>query len=200
MLVEDWMSRKPQTARRSTPIAEAQRMLSKGRIRQLLVTNRGRLLGIVTDRDLRAAPDEAERVEDVMSFDPQTIDLEASVDDAAHLLRTWKINALPVMKGAKLVGIITTTDVLDAFVAFSGVAEPSYRVVIDPARRATVDSIEDVIAGTHTEVRWIRERRRNRAREVQARVVTRDIDAVVTALEAAGHNVNCTVTSPGQTG
>ena len=109
-------------------------MLSKNRIRQLPITERGRLLGVVTDRDLRSAPADAARVEDVMSFDPQTIDVLESVDAAAHLLRSWKVNALPVMRGARLVGILTTTDVLDAFVAFSGVAQPSYRLVVVPAK------------------------------------------------------------------
>lgn len=198
MLVEDWMSKKPLTARRTTSIAEAQRMLSKNRVRQLPVTERGRLLGIVTDRDLRAAPADAVRVEDVMSFDPQTIDHLESVDAAAHLLRSWKINALPVMRGAKLVGVLTTTDVLDAFVAFSGVAQPSYRLVVVPAKRSSVDSMAEIVKGTHSEVRWIRERRARGAREVQLRVATRDIEAVVTALEAAGHSVSCTVTSPAQ--
>ncbi len=197
MLVEDWMSKKPLTARRSTSIAEAQRVLAKNRFRQLPVTERGRLLGVVTDRDLRAAPEEAKRVEDVMSFDPQTIDVLESVDSAAQLLRSWKINGLPVMRGSKLVGMLTTTDVLDAFVAFSGVAEPSYRVVVIPAKRSKVDSLRHIIADTHAEVKWVRETRRNRSREVHVRVVTRDIDEVVTALEAAGHTVSCTVTSPG---
>ncbi len=196
MLVEDWMSKKPLTARRSTSIAEAQRVLAKNRIRQLPVTERGRLLGIVTDRDLRSAPAEAKRVEDVMSFDPQTIDELESVDSAAHLLRSWKINALPVTRKGKFIGVLTTSDVLDAFIAFSGVAEPSYRVVVIPAKRSSVDSLKDIVAGTHSEVRWLRERRKGRGREVHIRTVTRDIDAVVTALEAAGHTVSCTVTSP----
>jgi acetoin utilization protein AcuB len=198
MLVEDWMSKKPLTTRRTTTIAEAQGMLSKNRIRQLPVTERGRLVGIVTDRDLRSAPADAARVEDVMSFDPQTIDVLESVDAAAHLLRSWKINALPVTRGAKLVGILTTTDVLDAFVAFSGVAEPSYRLVVVPAKRSSVESMAEIVRGTHSEVRWIRERRARGTREVQLRVATRDIEGVVTSLEAAGHSVSCTVTSPAQ--
>ncbi len=197
MLVEDWMSKKPLTVRRSTSIAEAQRILAKNRFRQLPVTERSRLLGVVTDRDLRAAPDEAKRVEDVMSFDPQTIDVLESVDSAAHLLRSWKINGLPVMRGTKLVGILTTSDVLDAFVAFSGVAEPSYRVVVVPTTRSTVNSLRRIVADTHSEVKWVRETRRRRPREVHMRVVTRDIDAVEAALEAAGHTVNCTVMSTG---
>jgi hypothetical protein len=102
------------------------------------------------------------------------------------------------MRGAKLVGILTTADVLDAFVAFSGVAQPSYRLVVVPAKRSSVESMAEIVKGTHSEVRWIRERRARGAREVQLRVATRDIEGVVTALEAAGHSVSCTVTSPAQ--
>lgn len=196
MLVRDWMTRKPLTVRRTQSVAEAQRLLVKHRMRQLPVVERGRLLGIVTDRDLRAAPPEARVVGDVMSFEAQTIDANESVDAAAHMLRTWKVNALPVVRGGKLEGILTTTDILDAFVAFSGVAEPSYRLVIVPARRAKLRSVEAVLEATHAEVRWIRESGKGKAREVHARVVAPKIEDVVTALEAAGHMVSGTVTSP----
>jgi acetoin utilization protein AcuB len=199
MLVEDWMSRKPVSVRRSTTLSEAQRQLAKHRFRQLVVTERGRMIGIVTDRDLRAAGSDAKRVGDVMSFDPETIAASDSVDSAAHMLRSWKVNALPVMRDRKLVGVITTSDVLDAFVALSGVTEPSYRVVIVPRKGATLDAVRAAIEGTHSEVRWLRERGKGRAREVQSRVVTKDIESVVIALEAEGHSVSCTITSPGET-
>lgn len=199
MLVEDWMSRKPVCVRRATTLSEAQRELAKHRFRQLLVTERGRLIGIVTDRDLRAAGTDAKRVGDVMSFDPETIAASDSVDSAAHMLRSWKVNALPVMRERKLVGVISTSDVLDAFVALSGVAEPSYRVIIVPRKGAALDAVRAVIEGTHSQVRWVRERGKGRGREVQARVVTNDIESVVLALEAEGHSVSCTITSPGAT-
>lgn len=199
MLIEDWMTRKPVCVRRSMAIAEAQRLLAKHRFRQLLVTERGKLIGVVTDRDLRAAPPDAARVGDVMSYDPETIASTESVDAAAHMLRSWKVNALPVMCKQKLVGVISTSDVLDAFIAFTGVAEPSYRLVVVPRKGAAAEALRPIIEATHSEVRWLRERGKGRNREVHVRVVTRDIESVEMALEAAGHSVSCTITSPGRT-
>lgn len=199
MLIEDWMTRRPVCVRRSLSVQEAQRLLAKHRFRQLLVTERGKLIGIVTDRDLRAAPGDARSVGDVMSYDPESVSCTESVDAAAHLLRSWKVNALPVVRGQKLVGVITTSDVLDAFVAFTGVAEPSYRLVVVPRKGAAAESLRPIIEATHSEVRWLRDRGKGRGREVHARVVTRDIESVEQAIEAAGHSVSCTVTSPGRT-
>lgn len=195
MLVEQWMSKKTVTARRSDSVGEAQRALTRHAIRQLPVVERGRLIGIVTDRDLRSAPPEARKVQDVMSFEPRTVDAAESIDSAAHLMRTWKVNALPVVRKGKLAGVITTSDLLDAFIALSGAAEPSYRLVIVPAARSRLRSIGHVIEGTHSEVRWLRETGKGRSRQAHARVVTNDVDSVVTALEAAGHAVIATVTS-----
>lgn len=199
MLIEDWMTRKPVCVRRSASLEEAQRLLLKHRFRQLLVTERGRLIGIVTDRDLRGAPADAVRIGDVMSYDPESISPTESVDAAAHLMRSWKVNALPVLLAGKLVGVISTTDVLDAFIAFTGVAEPSYRLVVVPRKGAKAESLRPIIEETHSEVRWLGERGKGRAREVHVRIITKDIESVELALEAAGHSVSCTVTSPGRT-
>ncbi len=199
MLIVDWMTKKPVTVRRTDSLAEAQRLLAKHRFRQLPVTEHGRLIGIVSDRDLRAAGADSARVGDVMSYDPETIAESESVDAAAHRLRSWKINALPVVRDATLVGLITTSDVLDAFVAFSGVAEPSYRIVVVPQRGAAAESLRAIIEATRSQVRWLRDQGTGRARELHARIVTKDIETVVLAIEAAGHSVSCTITSPAET-
>jgi acetoin utilization protein AcuB len=190
------MSKAPVTIRRTDSIAEAMRLLKKEGIRQLPVTARGRLLGIVTDRDLRSAPVDAERVVDVMSVDAETVDADESVDAAAMVLKAHKINALPVLRAGKLVGILTTSDILDAFIHYSGAAEPSYRLIVVPAKRSSLESIRKIVEGTHSQVRWIRERDKARSREVQVRLVTNDIDSVAAALEAAGHTVGATITTP----
>jgi len=98
-----------------TPDA-ARALLQKHRIRQLPVATGTRLLGIITDRDLRSAPGTTLTVADIMTAKTHSIGPDASVDEAARLIRTHRIGALPVHDGNKLIGIITATDILDAFI------------------------------------------------------------------------------------
>jgi acetoin utilization protein AcuB len=93
----------------------------------------GRLAGIVTDRDLRDAfPSVFEHgrrregtdpcaipVEDVMTREVLTIAPDVPVDDGARLMRRERIGAIPVVDGRRLVGILTRSDVLDAFLSMS---------------------------------------------------------------------------------
>ena len=87
----------------------------------------GKLVGIVTDRDIkRALPsplemdarDEYEQILDetmllkVMTKDPQTVTPETPLSDAVSLMHEKKIGGLPVVEGGKLVGIFTQTDAL----------------------------------------------------------------------------------------
>jgi acetoin utilization protein AcuB len=118
-----------------TPILEARRLMLDKRIRHLLVTEAGRLLGIVTDRDIRLnLPSRATSlsvweinhlllkltVDEVMTRGVITIGPDREARDAAQLMLDHSIGALPVTDGGRLVGIITETDVLRAFVWMSG--------------------------------------------------------------------------------
>jgi acetoin utilization protein AcuB len=67
-------------------------------------------------------------IEDVMIKDPVTISPEASLEEAAKLISTRKIGGLPVVKGNKLVGIITIVDILQAFIQLMGILKSSSRV------------------------------------------------------------------------
>jgi predicted amidohydrolase len=112
MEVRDWMALDPVTVRPSTRLAEASRLLREFRIRHLPVVARGQVVGMLSDRDLIGRRDDDE-VETAMSTPVVTVDSHASLDEAARLLISHRINGLPVMDGEELVGIITTTDVLD---------------------------------------------------------------------------------------
>ena len=114
-----------------TSVPEAAKLMKQGGFRRLLVMKHGDLIGIVTDRDLkRAMPSNATslsvwemgtlianlKVGQVMSRDPITIHEDDSLGKAAELMLERRIGGLPVVNGRTLVGIITTTDVLRAFV------------------------------------------------------------------------------------
>ncbi len=106
-------------------------LLHKHNIRELPVVEHGELIGIVTDRDLReVAPsypvfrDQQEiryhlqnlKVARAMTVDPLKISPESSLLEAAKLLQTYRIGALPVVENGRLVGIISVTDLLKAFI------------------------------------------------------------------------------------
>jgi CBS domain-containing protein len=125
----------PVTVPPRTSVVDARRLMEERRIRHLLVTEDHRLLGIVTDRDIRLnLPSPATSlsiwelnylvgkltVDDVMTRSVLVVDPDREAADAAVLMVTEKIGALPVVYGGQLVGIVTETDLLAAFVAAAG--------------------------------------------------------------------------------
>jgi len=131
MDVSELMTAPPITAAPAMPVLEARQLMIDKRIRHLLVTDGRTLLGIVTDRDIRLnLPSPATSlsvweinyllarmtVESAMTRSVITIDPHRDVRAAAQLMLYHKIGALPVVDGTNLVGILTETDLLRAFV------------------------------------------------------------------------------------
>ncbi len=131
MTVARWMSRNVITINQDDPVSLAFELLLTNDIRHLPVLSRGKLVGIITDRDLHealipSAPTHTHgsmyhtvrniKAKDLMTPNPITIGPDAPVDQAAQLLFDRRIDCLPV-KGAKerLIGILTSTDILKAF-------------------------------------------------------------------------------------
>lgn len=133
LTVESVMTADPCCVEPDTPMGEAVRMMKQTHCRQLPVcTAHGRLVGIITDRDIRLAMNSPfvmrERADDVallenipaeacMTPDPLTIEADAPVSLAAELLCEYKFGALPVMRDRELVGIVTVSDLLRSYAA-----------------------------------------------------------------------------------
>ena len=132
MLVGDLMTTAANliTVPPQTPILEARRLMLDKRIRHLLVTDADRLLGIVTDRDIRLnLPSRATSlsvweinhlltkltVGQVMTQSLITVGPDRPARDGARLMLNHKIGALPVLDDGHLVGIVTETDIVRAF-------------------------------------------------------------------------------------
>lgn len=124
----DIMTPEPDTVTPDATLREALALMNVADDRQLpVVTEDGRLIGIITNRDIRLAldsplldPDSIMRMQvlhehtvaECMTRDPITVTPETPINEVADLLMTHKIGGLPVMEGDNLVGIITITDLL----------------------------------------------------------------------------------------
>ena len=132
--VRELMTRKPLTVSIDTPVVEARRMMVEHRFRHLLVTDGGRLAGIITDRDIRLnLPSPATSlsmweinyllarmtVGAVMTATVITVDPDRDAVEAARIMLDHKIGALPAVESGTVVGIMTETDVMRAFVAMA---------------------------------------------------------------------------------
>jgi len=132
MLVREFMHTGPVTIAPDTPLLEAEWRMQEGGFRHLpIVDGYDRLVGIVSDRDLReAAPSDATAlsrqeltyllsrltVRDVMTTPVLTARPAEPAETAAIRMRENKVGALPVVDDERLVGIVTTADMLDALV------------------------------------------------------------------------------------
>ncbi len=141
MRIENWMRRPVHVVKPLDGVLYARELMEVHRINQLPVVVNGRLVGIVTDRDLRDAmpgaiaaaraaassrrqvAEEEPTVESTMTADVLTLSPSDSVVAAAQVLRRERIGALPIVEGQHLVGILTRSDVLDAFIGLAELAE-----------------------------------------------------------------------------
>jgi len=190
MLVRDRMTRRVITIDTARPISDASRLLARHRIRQLPVVRDGQLVGIITHRDLRSARPPTRTVASVMTAKPFTIAPDAAIDEAARLMRTYKISGLPVVERKQMVGIITVADVLDAFVGLSGVNEHTYRLVATGGAASTAPArARRAVERAGGELRWMHRDTRLRPAQLHMRVKVQRVDEVVAALEGAGFEV-----------
>jgi len=132
MRVRELMTGAVVTARPDMPVLDARHLMIEKRIRHLIVTSdRDELLGMVTDRDIRLnLPSQATSlsvwemnylltrltVDKVMTASVIVVGPDREARDAAQLMLDHHIGALPVVDGGRLIGIVTETDLLRAFV------------------------------------------------------------------------------------
>jgi acetoin utilization protein AcuB len=138
MLIKDIMRSPALAISADTTLQDAYRTMREHGIRHLPVLEGEKLVGVVTDRDLRLAtsaltpspfsPDS--RVSAVMSAAPLTADASDPVEDAARTMRELKIGCLPVLDDGRLIGIVTGLDLLDALMRLTGVHKPSGRLEV----------------------------------------------------------------------
>lgn len=133
LTVSDLMTVDPDTISPDTPLRDVVNLMKVGCCRQLpVLDSNGRLVGLVTDRDVRLAMNspivlhgrwqdeellETATASSCMTPDPITVAPDTPAYRAAEMLSAYKFGALPVVDNGELVGIITVTDYLDRFAA-----------------------------------------------------------------------------------
>ena len=109
----------PKSVAPDVSVKEARLLMESEGYMQLPVLQQGRLVGIITDRDLCISAhypiESTMTVEDCMTADPITVTPETPVYRTAQMLSTYKFGALPVVDGEQLVGLITTSLLLAYF-------------------------------------------------------------------------------------
>jgi CBS domain-containing protein len=114
---KDIMTTRVVTVKPSTPIADAARLLVRRKISGVPVVDekdKTKVVGILTEADLLAAPSGAKTVAEVMRKRVISVSPETPIDEIAAILVKRKIKRVPVLEGGKLVGIVSRIDVLRA--------------------------------------------------------------------------------------
>jgi len=147
MKVKDWMIRDVITASPEQTVEEAIQLMKKHSIRHLPIVENERLIGFVTESNLRPYlyPEKLGLpLKEVMILNPITIEPDTYIDEAARIIYRYKIGGLPVVYQGKLVGIITITDILEAFIELMGLLRSSARVDVIP-REGNLDEVLEII-------------------------------------------------------
>jgi len=209
LLVKDSMTREIVTLSPDETAGTALAVCRERRIRHLPVLSEGRLVGIVSDRDLRSSTpalgDSARAaalqeilVEDVMARNVVTTLPDDPIEQAANTMREQRIGCLPVVDSGKLVGIITASDVMDALVYLVGAHEPGSRMEIAlPDRPGSLAGAAgvfgmcgiNIVSAAMGPTREPSEEGGVKERVVVFRVDTINTSEVVGYLEEAGYSV-----------
>lgn len=143
MLVGDRMSRPVITVPPEMPIIEALNLMRREKIRRTPVFKDGKIVGIVSDKDLlNASPSQVSSlsvwelnyllskitVKEVMTKTVLTVTEDTAIEEAARIMADNKIGGLPVVRGDAIVGIITETDLFKIFLEMMGAREMGVRV------------------------------------------------------------------------
>lgn len=161
MIVKEIMSKDPVTISPGAKLRAVNKLMKVNQIRHVPVLNKGKLVGIVSEKDIRYAmiPEKIPgknikqgwnldhlKVSDIMTTDALTVSQEAQVDEAARMIYSHRIGALPVLHNDKLVGIISVMDLLGVFIEMMGMLKNSSRIdVLMGETQADFDKVSNLI-------------------------------------------------------
>ncbi|WP_243386029.1 acetoin utilization AcuB family protein [Bacillus kexueae] len=166
MIIEKIMKKEVVTLTHKDTIATAIKTMRHHGIRHIpIISNNNELIGIVSDRDLREASPSTlvleqkehslfkKPIKDIMTTDVITVHPLDFVEDAASIFFEHRISCLPVMRGQKLVGIVTEADVLYTYVQLTGADQPSSRIEVRvPNRSGMLSEVSALFHEKHVNI------------------------------------------------
>lgn len=162
MLVKNWMKKKVVTIDVNESMQDAISALKEHGILMLPVLDKGKLVGVITDRDLKkASASDATtleihelmyllskiKIKDIMTKKPKTVPPDYTLEETAEILLNNKISGVPVQdSNGKVVGTITQEDIFKAFLSLSGFGQRGiqFAFMIED-RPGSIKEVSDVI-------------------------------------------------------
>jgi acetoin utilization protein AcuB len=162
MLVENWMNPKVITADVNDSMLDASKILKEHGIRHLPILREGKLVGIITDRDLkRASPSDATTLEvhellyiiakikvgEIMTKNPITVPYNYTVEEAAEILLKHRISGMPVVdKEGRVVGTITQADIFKLLISLTGIGKRGIQFAFElEDRPGSIKEVADIL-------------------------------------------------------
>jgi len=161
MLVMNWMSKTVITMDINDSMQDAMKSLKENDINMLPVMEKGKLVGVLTDRDIkRSSASDATtlevhellyivsriKVKDIMTKDPVTVPFDYTIEETAEVLLDKNISGVPVMDKKKVVGAITQTDIFRALISLTGVGKRGIQFAFQVEDRpGSIKEVTDII-------------------------------------------------------
>ncbi len=195
MKVKNWMAKDVVTIDPDAKLQEAIELMHNNSIRHLPVVENSKMVGLVTESNLRQylvseIVDDL-LLRDVMIMNPITIDQNASIDLAAKLIYNYKIGGLPVLDKRKLVGILTISDILHAFIELFGLLQESSRIDLVLKESGSLDDIIRLIrkSGGNVISVGVETQAARKKKIYYIRLERQDLSSIIKAIEEQGHKI-----------
>lgn len=211
MFVINRMTKNPMTVTADTKVDEVAHLMKKHNFRRLPVVDDGKLVGFLSDSDLmRVAPSPATTlsryeinsllakicVRDIMKKDVVSVNVDATIEEAALIMYKNKIGGMPVVSNmSAVVGVITETDIFKTFVDVMGLADGKTRITLEVTDKiGVVKDIAEIFGQAGVSIdSLITCKKEDNKYEIVIRGDITNIDDIKAKLEAKGYKVIHTV-------
>lgn len=211
MFVINRMTKNPMTVTADTKVDEVAHLMKKHNFRRLPVVDDGKLVGFLSDSDLmRVAPSPATTlsryeinsllakicVRDIMKKDVVSVNVDATIEEAALIMYKNKIGGMPVVSNmGAVVGVITETDIFKTFVDVMGLADGKTRITLEVTDKiGVVKDIAEIFGQAGVSIdSLITCKKEDDKYEIVIRGDITNIDDIKAKLEAKGYKVIHTV-------
>lgn len=187
-------------------ILDALHIMKENKVRRLPVVAHGKLVGIVTEKDLRESPSlkatslsiyelnyllAKTPVKEIMTKNPITVTPDTTIEEAAVIMRDNEISGLPVVEDGKVVGIVTETDIFDMLVKLLGFRKGTRLTLSLENRIGAIADLANIFKnlGINIVSIVVFEEEFKEEGNVVVRVEVEDIDRLIESLKSAGIKV-----------